>query len=133
VNKADLSPFAEKLYQGFLVIMTNEVVPDSVNENAAIALGRVGIGCSEQLAPHLGQFAEPFLRSLAKVHFTREKASSFLGFNQVVMKSPQAMEACLGDYFHAIATFPTKSMNMEEYRDVQQSFQQVRQYLSKFG
>lgn len=133
VNKADLTPFAEKLYQGFVVIMTNEEVPDSVNENAAIALGRLGIGCAEQLAPHLGEFAETFLRSLAKVHFTREKASSFLGFNQVVMKSPQAMEACLGEYFHAIALFPTKSMNMEEYRDVQQSFQQVRRTPFEFS
>jgi hypothetical protein len=63
---------------------------------------------------------------MAKVDFTREKASSFMGFNQVVQQNPKAMEACLSDYFHAIALFPTKSLTASEYEQLHQSFQQVR-------
>lgn len=124
-EKASLAPYAEKLYQGLLVIISNEEIIDSVNENAAMALGRLGICSSDQLAPRLGEYASPFLKSMSKIDFTREKASAFLGFNQVVMKNPQSMESCLGDYFQAIAAFPTKSLHQEDYRDIQNSFQQV--------
>lgn len=124
-EKAPLSPYADKLYQGLLVIITNEEIIDSVNENAAMAIGRLGICCSDQLAPRLGEYAGPYLKSMSKIDFTREKASSFLGFNQAVMKNPQAMESCLGDYFQAIATFPSKSLHQEDNRDIQTSFQQV--------
>lgn len=123
--KAGITPYLENLYQALVIIMSNEEVPESVNENAAIALGRLGSGCAEQLAPHLAQFAELFLRSMAKVEFTREKTSSYLGFNQVVQQNPQAMERCLGEYFHEIAMFPAKSMSLPEYSAIQQSFQQV--------
>ncbi|GAA86828.1 hypothetical protein ABZX51_000233 [Aspergillus tubingensis] len=126
-EKAALSPYMEKLYQGLFIIINNEEIIDSVNENAAMALGRLGICCSDQLAARLNEFAGVFLKSMNKIEFTREKASAFLGFNQVVMKNPAAMESCLGDYFQAIAAFPTKSMNQEDYRDIQTSFQQVLQ------
>ncbi|WEW54670.1 hypothetical protein PRK78_000090 [Emydomyces testavorans] len=123
--KTGMAPYLESLYQALIIIMSNEEVPDSVNENAAITLGRLGSSCTEELAPHLAQFAEMFLRSMAKVEFTREKSSSFLGFNQVVQQNPKAMESCLGEYFHAIAVFPAKSLSQPQYADLQQSFQQV--------
>lgn len=126
-EKAVLSPYIDKLYQGLYIIINNEEIIDSVNENAAMALGRLGLCCSDQLAPLLGEYANSFLKSMAKIDFTREKASAFLGFNQVVVKNPQAMESCLGEYFHAIATFPSKSLDQEEYHDIQNSFQQVLQ------
>lgn len=125
-SKDGMAPFLENLFQALTAIMSNEEVPDSVNENAAMALGRLGIGCAQQLAPHLGEFADMFLRSMTKIDFTREKASSFFGFNQVVRENPKAMESCLSDYFHAIAVFPRKSLNQPHFEDLQQSFQQVR-------
>ncbi|KAI9373124.1 armadillo-type protein [Aspergillus egyptiacus] len=126
-ENAALSPYAEKLYQGLVAIINNEEIIDSVNENAAMALGRLGICCSEQLAPRLAEYAGVFLKSMSRIEFTREKASAFLGFNQVVMKNPAAMESSLGGYFQAIAAFPTKSLHQEEYHDIQSSFQQVLQ------
>lgn len=124
-EKAAMGPYVDKLYQGLLTIMNNEEIIDSVNENAAMALGRLGICCPDSLAPQLHEFASSFLKSMSKIDFTREKASAFLGFNNMVMKYPQAMEACLGDYFQSIASFPTKSLSQEEYQDIQGSFQQV--------
>ncbi|KAK2813781.1 hypothetical protein FQN50_000181 [Emmonsiellopsis sp. PD_5] len=127
ISKTGISPYLEGLYKALTTIVGNEEVPDAVNENGAMALGRLGIGCADQLAPHLAEFADMFLRSMAKIDFTREKASSFFGFNQVVKQNPQAMESCLSDYFHAIAIFPHKSLNQPQFHDLQQSFQQVLQ------
>ncbi|RDW90201.1 putative importin beta-2 subunit [Aspergillus mulundensis] len=126
-EKAALAPYAEKLYHGLVAIINNEEIIDSVNENAAMALGRLGICCSDQLAPRLAEYAGPFLKSMGRIDFTREKASAFLGFNQVVMKNPAAMESSLGVYFGAIANFPSKSLHQDEYHDIQSSFQQVLQ------
>ncbi|KAJ5488269.1 Armadillo-like helical [Penicillium expansum] len=126
-ENAALSPYAEQLYQGLFTIITNEEIIDSVNENAAMALGRLGFCCADQIAPHLSECSGPFLKSMDKIDFTREKASAFLGFNQVVMKNPHAMESSLLDYFQAIASFPARSLAQEEYRDIQVSFQQVLQ------
>lgn len=124
-EKAALSPYIEKLYHGLVVIINNEEIIDSVNENAAMALGRLGICCPDAMAPRLGEYAGPFLKSMSKIDFTREKASAFMGFNNVVMKNPQAMESSLADYFQAIASFPSKSLSQEEYRDIQSSFHSV--------
>ncbi|KAJ5926010.1 hypothetical protein N7454_007520 [Penicillium verhagenii] len=127
-KKSDLAPHAEKLYFGLLNIINNEEIIDSVNENAAMALGRLGICCPDPLAPRLSEYAGPFLNSMGKIDFSREKASAFLGFNQVVMKNPQAMESCLGVYFAAIAACASKSLSsQEDYRDIHNSFQQVLQ------
>ncbi|KAJ5991954.1 hypothetical protein N7451_007678 [Penicillium sp. IBT 35674x] len=127
-KKSDLAPHAEKLYYGLLHIINNEEIIDSVNENAAMALGRLGLCCPEPLAPRLSEYATPFLTSMSKIDFSREKASAFLGFNQVVMKNPQAMESCLGVYFGAIAGCASKSLSsQEDYRDIHSSFQQVLQ------
>ncbi|KAJ5997852.1 hypothetical protein N7522_009512 [Penicillium canescens] len=126
-DNAGLSPYADKLYHSLLTIINNEEIIDSVNENAAMALGRLGFCCADQMAPRLSECSGPFLKSMDKIDFTREKASAFLGFNQVVMKNPQAMESSLVDYFQAIATFPAKSLAQDEYREIQVSFQQVLQ------
>jgi transportin-1 len=57
-KKVDLSPYLDRLYQGLLTIISNEEVIDLVNENAALAVGRLGIGGSESLAPRLGEYAD---------------------------------------------------------------------------
>lgn len=122
---ADLSPYMEDLYQGLSTVVKTEGVPETVEECAAMSLGRLGIGCSEQLAPHLAEFAEPFLSTMSKVVATQEKASAFLGFNRVIERNPRAMESCLGDYFAAITSFPKKEMSTPAFREVRLSFGQV--------
>jgi transportin-1 len=105
-----LAPFTEPLYQGLITIIKTEDVPDSVNENASMALGRLGISCPEQLAVHLDEFAEPFLNSMSKIASTHEKASAFLGFNNVIGQNPSGLggQGVLGMYFISIAAFPSR-------------------------
>lgn len=119
-----LAPFAEKLYGGLFAILQHEECPDTVNENAATSIGRMGLSCPDQLASHLPELAEPFLASMSKIVTTQEKASAFLGFNNLIQRNPQAMEGTLKDYFTAIAQFPQKK---PEYTNVRESFGHVMQ------
>ena len=121
----NMSPYIKPLYQGLFTIISQEDVPDSVNENASMSLGRLGIAFAEQLAPHLPEFAEPFLRSMANITPTQEKASAFLGFSRIIERNPRAMENSLTDFFTAIATFPKKETSGMGFREVRQSFGNV--------
>jgi transportin-1 len=108
----NITPYIEAIYQGLITIISHEDIPDSVNENASMSLGRLGLASAEQLAPHLPEFAEPFLRSMANIVPTQEKASAFLGFSRVVERNPRAMENSLGEFFTAIAAFPKKEASV---------------------
>ncbi|KAJ9612951.1 hypothetical protein H2200_002892 [Cladophialophora chaetospira] len=120
-----LAPVVEPLYRGLLSMLLNEEVPDAASENAATALGRLGMPCPIHLAPFLGEFAEPFLQHMSKISTSHEKASAFIGFNNILEKNPQAMENSLGLYMSAIAQFPLKGRAGVEYAEVRGSFARV--------
>ena len=94
----DLDVFLESLYQRFVAILRNPEIPISVNENAAIALGRLGRHYSSTLATHLPEFAKPFLHAIEPVDGTDEKVDALYGFNLIVSKNYHAMGDCLFMY-----------------------------------
>lgn len=100
-----MAPFVEPLFQRLLDIIGNPEVPQSVNENAAIALGRLGLENAEAMAPHLAMFSTQFLKSMDTVEYTEEKASAFTGFTLIVGRNPQALEKDLVHFFTAIARY----------------------------
>jgi transportin-1 len=98
-QKQGMQPYAERLLQQMGTILFDEKVPDSLNENAAIALGRLGQGCSQYLAVHLAQIAPPFLRAIKNVMWTDEKAHALIGFMRIILANPPAMEQSLLQFF----------------------------------
>jgi transportin-1 len=122
----DMGPFVGKLLERYLEILGNPEVPRSVLENAAIALGRVGLENASIMSPVLATFSEPFLKSINSVDYTLEKATAMKGFCLVILSNPQAMEKDLARLFTVIARY-----NMEEAfktpltADLQQIFQHV--------
>lgn len=121
-QKQGMAPYLEKLYERLYIIISNPEIPSSVNENAAIALGRLGLWCSQGLAIHLAEFAKPFLQIIEPVDDTDEKGQAFLGLNRTIASNPQAMEDCLLDYFQASAAFSQSRFREDDLKD---SFQQV--------
>ena len=117
-----MAPYIEELYDRLFNIINNPDVPSSVNENAAISLGRLGLYCSQALALHLAEFAKLFLQIVEPVGDTDEKSQAFLGLNRTIVINPQAMEDCLLEYFKATAAF-----SRNRYRDALlfDSFKQV--------
>lgn len=121
-----MAPHAEQLLHRFLEILGNPEVPKSVLENAAIALGRLGLENSGILAPSLATFSEAFLKSISTVDYTLEKATAFKGFCLIVVTNPQAMEKDLGRLFTAIARYKMEELyNTPLTADLQQLFQHV--------
>jgi len=101
-----IGPYVDRILQQLALILMNPSVPQSLNENAAIALGRLGVSCHQQLAPHLSSFASPFLSIMRNVPWTDEKGHAYKGFVTVVLENPQALEKCLLDFFMEMANAP---------------------------
>jgi len=101
----EMGPYVDTIVLRLTDIITSPAIPNSLTENAAIALGRLGMGSYQELAPHLANFAEQFIDAAEKVDFTEEKATAFEGFTMVVGQNPHAMEKCLAKFFRAIANY----------------------------
>lgn len=103
-QKEGMQPYAERLLQKIGTILFDSKVPESLNENAAIALGRLGIGCAHYLSMHLAQIAPAFLRAISKVTWNDEKGHALTGFMQIVLANPGAMEQSLLEFFSLMAS-----------------------------
>lgn len=124
--KREMAPFVEKLYRSLMNIITSPQVPTSVSENAVIALGRMGVENSQILAPHLAEFAKPFLHIIDPVEVNDEKGHAFLGLNRVIEINPHAMEGCLLEYFQASVSYNREdSVPSHEGETIGGSFQRV--------
>jgi len=115
-----MAPYVESLYTRLLAIVQTPDIPSSVTENAAIAIGRLGLGSCDDLAPHLKDFARPFLDSIKNVAETDEKDTALRGFAMIVGRNPEAMEDCLVPLFKCIAKYREPSPELHSL------FQQVR-------
>ncbi|MDA4132794.1 MAG: hypothetical protein OK454_06690, partial [Thaumarchaeota archaeon] len=127
-----VAPFLDELMQRCVDIIADPRVPRGVNENAAIALGRLGLDNHEQLAPHLGTFAEDFLNSMDEVDPTDEKATALKGFTMVVGQNPQAMEKVLLHFFTAIARYEDIKLHTKLKDELHDVFQNVSFSLPPF-
>ncbi|KAJ3576530.1 hypothetical protein NPX13_g3669 [Xylaria arbuscula] len=136
-HKSEMAPWIPELFQRFVDIIGNPGIPKGVTENAAIALGRLGLGNAELLAPHLANFAEHFLVSMDEVDLTDEKATAFRGFTLVVEKNPMAMEKSLLHYFQAIAQYRDMRLRSPNKTDLHEDFQKTlniyRQIIPEFN
>jgi HEAT repeat protein len=125
-HKSEMAPYVPELFQRLLDIVSNPGIPKGVTENAAIALGRLGLGNAELLAPHLSNFAEEFLASMDEVDLSDEKATAFRGFTLIVEKNPMAMEKSLLHFFTAIARYRDMKLRSQIKTDLHEDFQKVR-------
>lgn len=114
-----MTPYVDKVFEKLLAILQDNDMPTSLTENAAIALGRLGLGACDELAPHLETFASPFLDALNKVSETDEKESAYRGFVMVVGRNPQAMESCLIQFFKCVARYRKTGKELDDlFRNV---------------
>ncbi|OTB11687.1 hypothetical protein K445DRAFT_67822 [Daldinia sp. EC12] len=122
-HKSNMAPYVPELFQRFVEIITNPGIPKGVTENAAIALGRLGLGNGDLLAPHLANFAEDFLISMDEVDPSDEKATAFRGFTAIVEKNPMAMEKSLLHFFTSIARYRDLKLRSETKNGLHEDFQ----------
>lgn len=123
--KQDLAPFVPELLQRCVEILSNPGVPPGVSENAAIALGRLGLYNHDILAPHLPKFSGEFLVAMNEIDPSEEKATAFKGFSMVVAQNPMAMEKDLLRFFTSIARYRDLKLQNPIKRELHEALQNV--------
>lgn len=130
-NGKGSEPYVGELLKSFLEILGNPEVPKSILENAAIALGRLGLDNFQIMAPHLATFSEPFLKSIDSVDYTQEKATACKGFTLCVAHNPQAIEKDLPRFLTMIARYTMNESTQTPLTvDLQEIFKQVSELLT---
>eukprot|EP00882_Tetradesmus_deserticola_P012812 GHRQ01013578.1.p1 GENE.GHRQ01013578.1~~GHRQ01013578.1.p1 ORF type:complete len:146 (+),score=52.95 GHRQ01013578.1:220-657(+) len=99
-------------------------VSRSLQENAAITLGRAAMVCPNQLAPLLPHFLGPWCNALRNVRDDHEKEQAFRGLVAVVHKTPEP----------AVTSFPAFASAITSWRHIQdeglaQAMVQLLRYL----
>ena len=69
-------------------ILLHSKTHQSLRENAAVAIGRIGLMYPSLVAPSLPQFAHKWCLTLYNVQDDEEKDSAFQGFCQLVQANP---------------------------------------------
>ncbi|KAK4226880.1 importin subunit beta-2 [Podospora fimiseda] len=124
-HKKDMETFIPELLQRLVEIMSNPQIPAGVTENAATALGRLGLYNAEMLAPHLEKFAKEFLEIMDEVDPSEEKATAFLGFSNVVILNPRCLEDVVMHLFSSIAGYRDLRMRNPIKQELHDGFQNV--------
>ncbi|KAJ9667219.1 hypothetical protein H2201_002740 [Coniosporium apollinis] len=124
-QREGMAPYVDRLLQRLVAILFDDKIPESLNENSAIALGRLGVGNAQALAPHLATFGPPFVRAIRPVQWTDEKGQALMGFTKIVLCNPPAMEQCLLEFFLEIASAPKGFLQSPNQESPVECFQQV--------
>ncbi|KAF7724699.1 hypothetical protein EC973_000807 [Apophysomyces ossiformis] len=101
----EIQPYVEPLLQRLFPLIVNPQIQRTLLENVAIAIGRLGLVCTDAVAPHLENFIHPWLLALTPIRDNDEKASAFSGLCEIIKANPQGAAKEFPSLCTAIANF----------------------------
>ncbi|KAK7203867.1 karyopherin Kap104 [Myxozyma melibiosi] len=106
----DVRPYVAPLMEKLVVVVAvNGYVEQTIVENAAITIGRLGISCPDVIAPRLETFAAYWCKALRIIRDTDEKESAFKGMCKIVVVNPNGLQGCLPEFIEAIGMYTEPS------------------------
>lgn len=115
-EKFSLNPWFQDIFQrlGTVLLSPNTHSPNLLS-NAATAIGRVGLGSSQLLAPHVGVIISRWLEVIMDVDSTLEKDTALQGMCVSIGANPQALHAdTLVEFFKVLAAYFTPSPALKQ-------------------
>ncbi|KAK9476078.1 armadillo-type protein [Lipomyces japonicus] len=102
----EMRPFVDPLIPKLIALLTTSpFIDQSITENAAITIGRLGISNADLIAPSLQTFAASWCQALRLIQDTGEKESAFQGMCQIVMANPAGLNESLILFVEAIGLY----------------------------
>ena len=78
-DPVQVKPYIPSLIEVLIPLLQHTLAPDSIHENAMIALGRLGLVCPMEVATHFRYFLKPWLEKSFSVGEGEEKDTAFRG------------------------------------------------------
>lgn len=83
-----IKPFLQQVVPPLIACILRDRPAKTLQENCAITIGRLGIYCPDEIAPHLNQFVRPWCLALRNIRDNAEKESAFYGMCLMIDKNP---------------------------------------------
>ncbi|XP_015791866.1 transportin-1 [Tetranychus urticae] len=84
----EMKSYTQIVLPQLIAIINQPDTPKTLLENTAITIGRLGLVCPEEVAPHLQQFIRPWCISLRHIRDNEEKDSAFRGVCAMIGANP---------------------------------------------
>ena len=112
-HQSGMEPFIHQLLLRLVPLLSNKQISRSIPENAAIALGRLGLVCPNTIAQEVGNFIQPWCSNLRSIRDNMEKETAFRGLIRVCTINPGVIIPHLVYLCDAILHWnsPTSSLN----------------------
>ncbi|KAJ2611047.1 hypothetical protein H4S08_003341 [Coemansia sp. RSA 1365] len=108
--KSYVAPLLERL----IPLLNAENIQQTLAENAAITIGRLGLVCPDLVAPSLEHFAQSWCYILACVKDNDEKSSAFQGMMTMISSNPQGISKAFLHFCRAALNWQTPDAQLME-------------------
>ncbi|GMR36566.1 hypothetical protein PMAYCL1PPCAC_06761 [Pristionchus mayeri] len=123
--KVGMKEYAKVITLKLTAVMARENVQKTLLENTAMTLGRLGIFCTEDVAPALQYFIRPACYALRNVRDNSDKESAFRGICLMVNLNPQGVLADFVFLCDAIASWTAPPEDLKNmFRQILFGFRQ---------
>jgi len=113
-DPASLEPYVMPLIQRLIPILLSQKSPRSLMENAAVAIGRIGLVCPAPIAPHLDHFARQWCVALWEIKDNDEKDSAFRGFCMLIQANPAGVQKDFMWFCNAVCKWSNPSPELQD-------------------
>ncbi|KAI8928772.1 armadillo-type protein [Entophlyctis helioformis] len=110
----EMEPWVQPLMTRLVPILLSSGTKQTLKENAAITIGRLGIANAAMMAPSLEQYGSEWCQALSQLRDNLEKESAFQGFCQIVAANPNGLVNHLVFFCAAIVGWTRISPTLNE-------------------
>jgi hypothetical protein len=109
-----MSQYINLLLEQLIEIINRPNTTKTLLENTAITIGRLGLVCPQQVAPHLQSFIQIWCTSLRSIRDNDEKDSAFRGICQLINLNPAGVVNDFVFFCDAIASWHSPKNDLKE-------------------
>ncbi|KAJ3849043.1 armadillo-type protein [Lentinula lateritia] len=113
-NNAEFQQWVNPLISRLIPILRHPNSPRSIDENAAISIGRIGLMHPSIVAPHLSEFSEAWCHALCQSQEGEEKDSAFRGLCAMVQVNPAGIENSLFSFCDSMIKWQQPSRELSD-------------------
>ncbi|KNC79102.1 transportin-1 [Sphaeroforma arctica JP610] len=121
----EIQPSVPVILTHLVKIINREHTPKTLIENCAITLGRLGLVCPREVAPHLELFMLPWCQSMRNIHDNGEKDSAFRGVCHMIMLNPEGVDRTFLWFCDAVASWQNVEPDLDDmFKTILMAFKQ---------
>ncbi|XP_043231916.1 transportin-1-like [Amphibalanus amphitrite] len=110
----EMQTYVPMVLPQLILIINRPNTPKTLLENTAITIGRLGLVCPKEVAPHLQHFIRQWCTSLRNIRDNEEKDSAFRGVCHMITLNPSGVITDFIFFCDAVASWVNPKPDLKE-------------------